>query len=134
MSNVMNPTAQEFFEDYLAEKAALEEAYHQMSSPMQNKFFSAGYIERTEAWRADKDIERFERSEILGPTAKMYTVHRVGTSQMRQRYQLRLVEEKWEIHSQGCFCFLCQGTGRYEEKACKFCQGEGWNELFKDRS
>ncbi|HEY1174105.1 MAG TPA: hypothetical protein VGH19_22260 [Verrucomicrobiae bacterium] len=134
MSEGMNPTAQEFFEEFLAEKAALEAAYHQTSLPMQAKFFSAGYIERTEAWRAAKDIEKFERSEVHGPVAKMYTVHRVGTIQMRQRYQLRLVGEKWEIHAQACICIPCQGTGQHDEKECNFCHGEGWNQLFKDRS
>ncbi len=130
----MNPTAQEFFEDYLTGQAALHKAYQEMSSPVQAKFFSAEYLRRIEAWRADQEDERFERAEVLGPAAKMFTVRRLGTSQMRHRYQLRLVEEKWEIHAHGSICFLCQGTGRHDEKTCKHCHGEGWNELFKDRS
>lgn len=130
----MNPTAQEFFDEYLAENAALYETYQRLSSPVQAKFFSAEYIQRVEAWRANRDEELFEMAEVTGPTAKMLTVRRVGNLEMRHRYQLRLVEEKWEIHTHENTCLPCQGTGQHDGRNCKHCHGEGWTGPFKDLS
>jgi len=134
MSNDTNPTAQEFFDEYLAENAALYETYQRLSLSVQAKFFSVEYLKRVEVWRGNQEPERLERAEVFGPAARMFTVRRVGKHEMRHRYQLRLVEEKWEIQAHGNICLPCQGTGQYDKKNCKFCHGEGWTELFKDRS
>ena len=130
----MSQTAQEFFDQYLAEKAALYQAYKQMSAPVDAKFFSVEYLKRIEEWNKDREPERLERAEVFGPTARMFTLQRAAKREMRHRYQLRLVGEKWEIHTLEFECFACRRKGHQTNSECKFCHGEGWMEVFKVQS
>lgn len=130
----MSQTAQEFFEGYLAENIAYSVACHQLALPMKKKFFSAGCVKHYEEYGLDREPERLEKAEVHGSTAQMFTILRLDTVQIRHRYQLRKVNERWEIYAFEFECLTCSGTDQQPDKQCDACHGEGWSELFKDRS
>jgi hypothetical protein len=123
-------TAQEFFDDYLREKAALAKTYHEMWVQGHSKFFTEDYINHARNWQANLEAAPtvLQRAEIVGSTAKMYTSEPLGTRQQHYRYILSVSEDRWQIESLQWECFRCKGTGQRQEKPCPSCNGEG----FKD--
>jgi hypothetical protein len=129
-------SAQEFFETYLREKTTAASSTSRANEEIYERFFARDFVEHYSRWKAEqnKNPESISAIEISDKTASFITTSPNSKRLGRYRYQLRFLENKWEIHKQEIECPMCKATGQSRENSCHFCGGMGWRELFVELS
>ncbi|HTD68136.1 MAG TPA: hypothetical protein VK846_16550 [Candidatus Limnocylindria bacterium] len=118
--------AQDFFENYLRQSAALEETRRRQSQQLHEKFYSKDYLGHLlRAW-TEKIPETFLTAEESNGKALIVTMSGHRERQQKYRYRLHVLAEGWEIHRLETECFACDGTGNKGQSACKYCRENGW--------
>ncbi len=116
---------EDFIRDYLKEQVRLLEVWREAWLPVRERFFQPGYS----AFDPQRQIDRM-KAEIPLETSESQGAAVVITSGWgeghRWRYRLQGIAGEWRISRIELECSICRGTGKFKDRACKPCQGEGW--------
>src|SRR5580765_7472301 len=102
---------QEVMESLLAERALMEEGARARLVEIYQEHYASEYVQ----WvfsshdRARNNPEAFSLAAVLDSSATVFTTRRRANREEKHRYQLRRINDSWEIHAEETECFACDG-------------------------
>ena len=118
-------TPQQFIEAFLQEKAAIYNNANARLEPVYKEYFGKPLLQRSGNFLL-RDRQVVDDVKQSSASATVITRAHFKTADLRARYHLSTAGDGWKIIRIDRECFICRGTGRSGDTACKKCAGEGW--------
>jgi len=118
-------TPQQFIEAFLQEKAAIYNDANARLEPVYQEYFGKPLLQRSGNFLL-RDRQVVDDVKQSSASATVITRSHFKTADLRARYHLSTAGDGWKIIRIDRECFICRGTGRSGDTACKKCAGEGW--------
>jgi hypothetical protein len=118
---------QEVLESFLREKAEIFADADKRLAPLHAKYFGQPLLPNASDFLLRDTAQAvFEDVAVSEGLAKITTLERIKTHDLRMRYHLAKSGATWKIVRIDRECFYCQRTGKRSGAQCSVCGGEGW--------
>lgn len=123
---------EEFMQSFFDERYALARAAKTRATSFLERCFTERYLTASEeeygrAHVYEKVIPSVVlKTEINKNYATVITSEPELESMKRRIYKLRFTNKGWQIDRRGRECYLCNGTGVFEDETCDKCEGKKW--------